>query len=306
MKYLSIYAPPYPFFLYSGDALYRPGDSHGHRSQTGVFDILFVEYGCLYMKEDEETYTVKKNEMLLLSPLNTHRAYKRCTEETYFHWLHFNTAVPANISSTLHKSAEPGTIKAHPGCSTENPEIYNIPVHQRMSDEIADKVYGNLRSLETYSINRYQKGAMRTKAPALQKDRLKQQEIFLDILSSIVIHEGNRTGSRIAHTIMQLILSDYARKLTLNDMAEAANCHPVHAIRCFQAEYETTPGKALITARLNEAEKLLKTTALTCEEISKTVGFSSPYYFNKVFKGQFQMPPLKYRKSVSEKVFDIP
>lgn len=297
MKYLSIYAPPYPFFLYSGDALYRPGDSHSHRSHIGAFDMLFVEYGCLYMVEDNDFYTVKKNEALLLSPLHTHRSFKRCTEETYFHWLHFYTTAQTEISSVLHPKTSPKTAKPHFDYSMENLEIYNIPIHQKINDEAVDNVFGNLRSLETYSINRYQEGNMKKKANSIQENRLKQQEVFLDILGSMVIHEGNNSGSRIAHTIMQLLLSDYAQKLTLKDMAEAANCHPVHAIRCFQAEYGTTPGKALTTTRLNEAEKLLKTTTLSCEEISETVGFSSPYYFNKVFKKQFQIPPLQYRKA---------
>lgn len=297
MKYLSIYAPPYPFFLYSGDALYRSGDSHSHRSHIGVFDMLFVEHGCLYIAEDNDFYTVKKNEVLLLSPLHTHRSFKRCTEETYFHWMHFYTTAQTEISSAPHSRTSPKTAEPHFDYSMENLEIYNIPIHQRINDEAADKIFGNLRSLETYSINRYQEGSMKKKSNSFQQNRLKQQEIFLNILSSIVIHEGSGSGSRIAHTIMQLLLSDYAQKLTLKDMAEAANCHPVHAIRCFQDEYGTTPNKALIATRLNEAEKLLKSTTLTCEEISKTVGFSSPYYFNKVFKKHFQITPLQYRKS---------
>lgn len=299
MKYLSICAPPYPFFLYSGDALYRPGDSHGRRSQIGVFDMLFVEYGCLYIVEADNFYTVKKNETLLLSPQHTHRSFKRCTEETYFHWMHFYTTAQTEISSALHSRTSPKTVKPHFDYRMENLEIYNIPIHQKINDEAADHILGNLRSLETYSINRYQEGSMKKKANSVQANRLKQQEIFLDILASLVIREGTDPGSRIAHTIMQLLLSDYAQKLTLKDMAEAANCHPVHAIRCFQAEYGTTPNKALITTRLNEAEKLLKTTALSCEEISEIVGFSSPYYFNKMFKKQFQKPPLQYRKSTS-------
>lgn len=300
LKYISIYAPPYPFFLYSGDALFRPGDSHAHRSSLGAFDMLFVEYGCLYMVEDGDFYEVNKNEALLLSPTQIHRSYKRCTEETYFHWLHFHTTAPIEISSSPHAKAAPGTGKPNFDYSMENLEIYSIPIHQKIREEAADGLYTDLRALESYSINRYQTGSMKSKESFLHENRLKQQKIFLDILSDVVIHESGRSGSRVAYTIMQLILSDYPQKLSLEDMAEAASCHPVHAIRCFQSEYGTTPGKALTTLRLNKAEELLTTTTLTCEEISEAVGFSSPYYFSRLFKKQFQIPPLQYRKAAGE------
>lgn len=296
MKYLSIYAPPYPFFLYSGDALFRSGDRHAQRSGLGAFDMLFVEYGCLYMVEDGEYYEVKQNEALLLSPAQTHRAYKRCTEETYFHWLHFYTTAPIEISSSIHTKTAPRTEKPDFDYSMENLEIYTIPVHQKIRRESADFIYANLRSLESYSINRYHDGIMKNKESLLRENRLKQQNIFLSILSDVVIHEEHNSGSRIAHAIMQLLRSDYPQKITLKDMAETANCHPTHAARCFLSEYGTTPNKALASVRLNEAVKLLETTNLTCEEISEMVGFSSPYYFSKVFKKQFQVPPLQYRK----------
>lgn len=295
MNYITIAAPPYPFFLYAGDALYRAGDLHSHRSNLGCFDMLFVEYGCLYMMEDGFPYEIKQDEALVLHPDHAHRAYKRCTEETYFHWMHFHTIGPFELSATV--KTTPARNVRRPGFdqSDISSERYSLPVYQRLSRDDADCIYKMLHTLEAYSINRYQKGTMSNKASLLAENRLQQQKLFLDVLSKVIVHNRYATGSQIAHTAMQFLTTYYPRKITLAEMAEAANCHPTHVIRCFHEEYNTTPIKALTGIRLEEAKKLLATTGMTCEAIAETVGFSSSGYFSKVFKEMVGETPLRYR-----------
>ena len=51
--------------------------------------------------------------------------------------------------------------------------------------------------------------------------------------------------------------------------------------------------------RLTRAMELLKNDAATASEIAYQVGFSSPSYFNKVFKNYFQISPGEVRKGAS-------
>ena len=50
MEYVNFSTPPYPHFIIAGSALYRPGDAHGRRSNIGIFDLIFIEYGELYYR----------------------------------------------------------------------------------------------------------------------------------------------------------------------------------------------------------------------------------------------------------------
>jgi transcriptional regulator GlxA family with amidase domain len=101
----------------------------------------------------------------------------------------------------------------------------------------------------------------------------------------------------IASMLMHFLQTNYTTKISLQDMAKAANCHPTHVIRCFNKKYKTTPAKALMNIRLQQAKKLLKSTDLSCEEISYKVGVSSASYFSKLFKEHNKVTPQAYRKT---------
>ena len=68
------------------------------------------------------------------------------------------------------------------------------------------------------------------------------------------------------------------------------------------AKIKTLTGKApvehLIAARLGRSRELLATTELGVAEIAYNVGFSSPAYFSKCFKGQYYMTPKEFRNSL--------
>lgn len=46
---------------------------------------------------------------------------------------------------------------------------------------------------------------------------------------------------------------------------------------------------------LKEVMRLLKLTDLTVEQISRRTGFSTPFYFSRVFTNEIGMPSGKYR-----------
>ena len=64
MEYVNFSTPPYPHFIIAGSALYRPGDAHGRRSNIGIFDLIFIEYGELYITDGDTAYHLRENELL--------------------------------------------------------------------------------------------------------------------------------------------------------------------------------------------------------------------------------------------------
>ena len=94
---------------------------------------------------------------------------------------------------------------------------------------------------------------------------------------------------------MEYILQNFHTQLTLESIADYFNFHPVHIIRCLKKEYGITPNKAIIQIRIDNAKKMLITSNLSINKISEFVGFSSPSYFNKVFREYTSMTPKEYR-----------
>lgn len=71
---------------------------------------------------------------------------------------------------------------------------------------------------------------------------------------------------------------------------------PVHFRRLFKQQIGTPPNQYVIQARLRKASVYLRTTQKTVKEVSNLVGYDDIYYFSKLFKQHYQLPPATYRK----------
>jgi len=293
MNYIIINVPPYPFFVFSGDALYRPGDFHRKRSGIDCFDLLFVEYGSLHMKIENSHFHVKANDALIIPPDMMHEAYKVCEEKTHFHWLHFDVAGPYQISHTFNNDIKPQQILS--GKKNYTGTLV-LPIFQSISETDAADIIQVMTRLESLSNNRYVQSSL------LKKDGnfntpLQQQAQFLNVISYFTVPDEQQKAQEIAPMLMRYLQVRYATDISLNDMAKIANCHPTHVIRCFNKRYGVTPAKALMNIRLQQAKRLLETTDLTCEKIAYEVGLSSSSYFSRLFKKHYMMTPNDCRNA---------
>ena len=66
--------------------------------------------------------------------------------------------------------------------------------------------------------------------------------------------------------------------------------------RTFKKHFGLSLSEYLTSTRLNYAIYYLKNSKYSNEQISDLLGFSSPSYFYKLFKKQFNLSPNAYRK----------
>lgn len=64
--------------------------------------------------------------------------------------------------------------------------------------------------------------------------------------------------------------------------------------RIFSIQYKMSPVKYITMLRMERAAELLKTEKYSCSQIADMLGYQNAYYFSKVFKGYFGVPPTKY------------
>lgn len=289
MEYITFPTPPFPYFIMAGNALYRPGDIHRRRTGINCFDLIFVEYGTLYMTDQDHTYTLNPNDVLILHPGRTHFGHRISDCSTFFHWLHFYTTEQYTFSEALHTDF-----------LSSNTSIYNaahsritLPCHQSLSAEKAGQFLSLIRPLETLIINKYQQSAV---GSSIDRNELQQQILFLQILSLLIYQSETATDNNIARAAMQYIKDNYRKTISLEELARKLNCHPTHIIRCMKKQYQVTPTQAQIHLRIEHAQKLLANPALSCSEIALHLGFTSPSYFCRVFKKVTSQTPQEFRK----------
>ena len=94
-----------------------------------------------------------------------------------------------------------------------------------------------------------------------------------------------------------LMRKKFSEPLSVKQMAEEANLSQYHFIRCFRSTYDVTPLQFLTHLRLKKASQLLRKTNQPINVIVPQCGFSDESAFGRLFKREFRVTPVVYRKA---------
>lgn len=94
----------------------------------------------------------------------------------------------------------------------------------------------------------------------------------------------------------EFILKNFSSDITVEELADHVNLSKFHFSRLFKEITGLSPIVYLTRVRISRAIVLMEQTDLTMTEISSACGFSSPNYFNRVFKAFTGSTPHKYKK----------
>lgn len=96
---------------------------------------------------------------------------------------------------------------------------------------------------------------------------------------------------------MSFIRSHTHEPIGVEDVAATIGKSPSYVTKCFRKELDITPGAFINRCKLEEAKSLLMFTEKSLAEISSYLCYSSQAYFQNVFKKQFGMTPMQFRKA---------
>jgi AraC-like DNA-binding protein len=96
----------------------------------------------------------------------------------------------------------------------------------------------------------------------------------------------------------EFIAENFARPLTLDDLAREADYSPFHLHRLFVEAYGETPNDFLRRTRLTEAKRLLARSQISVLEACAESGYQSPTTFSRLFAREFGAPPTAFRRVV--------
>ena len=97
-------------------------------------------------------------------------------------------------------------------------------------------------------------------------------------------------------SMLSYIHRNFGEKITLEEIAAAANISAREANRIFQKTVRQTPFEYLLSYRLSRAKELLSRSDLPVTEISYRCGFTDSAYMGKQFRKAFGMSPKEYRQ----------
>jgi AraC-like DNA-binding protein len=247
--------------------------------------------------------------------------YAIAPEHTHPGWsfiVSFDSHCRTKIGDTIYDSI-PSTIFVLPP---------DIP-HQELPSEIVSRyiaVMISTRFLED-QLSRYNKSAedfhatMTSRSTQRLIDELKEfmteyeeaapgYESLLDASALKITHLLIRQFLNIRHSsdaithrmsvnkALEYLNEHYGEKISVNDLATAANSSVSHFSRVFKGETGLSPSDYIMQVRLDYAKRMLRADKKTITEIALDCGFNSSSYFSHCFTRAFQISPSDFKKSL--------
>lgn len=126
-----------------------------------------------------------------------------------------------------------------------------------------------------------------------------------DIPSSQVRTFFTETQVNIAKRTEKIITSDLRQHHPARELAAQFSVSETSLKNYFRGVFGQNISVYLREVRMKEAAKLLVTTKLSVAEVAEQVGYMNQSKFASVFKKQFSLSPLEYRRSIMNGFFHI-
>lgn len=132
----------------------------------------------------------------------------------------------------------------------------------------------------------------------MQIATIRNVEDYICDIYDAIIETLSGTGERYSYTIRQclsFISEHYADAISLDSMANSVNISKSYLSMLFKQEMGVNFVAYLTQYRIQQAKELLANSSMKIYEIADKVGFSSPYYFSKIFKETVGQTCKEYR-----------
>lgn len=283
---LQIIAPPLPIMLAAGEDTYTNGQSHPNRNKIGVFDLLVVTQGCLFMGENKEQFPVKEKEALILYPDRHHFSFKPCESETHFYWIHF---IPSkewiDINEDSSKRGLDFATREQKNAFSEHPFWITLPKHAKIHNwNTVEFLCKQLLSIEENTSYSWQ-----------WKRQMQFQQLLQEMTTTHYLAKSS-PAMAVAEKAISYLQKNFANKISYRELGESLNYHPNYIARCMVNTIGYSPVEYVNQVRLEHSKMLLVSTNWSIEKIAENSGFQQTAYFSRFFKKREGMSPYHFRR----------
>lgn len=285
MLCLEFTIPPLPQFVTVGFAVWSPGDRHFART-FGVYDLLVVKRGTLYMAEQDREYAIGPGKMLVLEAGLPHEGYRSCEEDTEIYWVHFiHEGKPAYIRQ---EDIPWSSLLAIGTVEDEEPSAQQrlyLPKFASVDLEVLEPILHEMNEIHS----------------RLNAGNALRLHVQLAAFMAALQEECARTalpepGVRLARAAAAYLDEHWREPFQLAGLQEELHFQADYITRCMKQHIGTTPLQYVLHLRLEEARKLLGGTVLGIPDIAERTGIRDPNYMTRLFKARFGMTPGAYRR----------
>lgn len=227
--------------------------------------LYFITEGDYYIDIDGRVYEGKPGQMYLLPSNSIQHYHAYNSTQARKKWIHFNCTCGKNDLFEI--------IKTKDCIEVDDPEY----VHS-----IFDDIFARNSSHSVNDILAVKADILRLVSYFLEKAQLSVSEPVLDSRFEVVL---------------RYIDDHLSEEIRLSDLSQLVYLNPNYFIRCFKSRIGMSPMEYILMTRVNRAKHYLQTSSLPIKDISYLCGFSTVYYFDRIFKRYTGITPSVYRNS---------
>jgi len=176
--------------------------------------------------------------------------------------------------------------------------------------DLCMKLPNSFRTINTQKITSLFKSLTMLREEGSENSRLLAASQFLELLY-LVIEDARAAGSKTFCKTVDLfsvrraksfVDNNFAKKITVDDMAKAANFSPSYFRTLFFTACGMTPHDYIVKRRVQAAKELLWDDSVPLSHIPERCGFGCQSYFSSVFKKETVMTPFQYKHNCGKKL----
>ncbi|MBM7565140.1 AraC family transcriptional regulator [Paenibacillus sacheonensis] len=283
MSYYHFEAPPLPSYYICGEQIIKKGDAHAARSNIGVFDLLIVLEGSLYMGEEDRQWELQQWDMLLLRPDAHHYPFAPCREEGRFFWMHFQAGSRWSEAEAQYPEKPLPIDRSH---AEHFGTTYSLYFPKYWSIRRKGEVEKEMNALLTSNSRTSMMNCWEQQAAFHRMLRIISQET----------HEMRASaGLHLVERVTEYLRNRYKQAITNETLADEFHFHAVYMTRTMQRHQGCTPLQYLMKVRIEQAKLRLVNTDSSIAMIAEDVGFESNTYFTRCFQKMEHKTPSEYR-----------
>ena len=225
-----------------------------------TYHIFFILSGQLHVEYRGHAFVASSGSVVVLDCRQPHRYY--CTSRVNFVWLDIVGAATAAYFKLLTGRGVP---------------LFHLSGFNR----IVNRILLIAHETETQNTDEHINSSF-------------WHELFA-LLAGVADRQNEDSSARVIAYAVRYIQQNFAKKITLGELADACGVSVYHFIRLFKRSQNCTPHEYIIGVRLRQGVHLLLTTTLPVSEIAVMVGFHSASHFSSCFKANYGMTPQQYR-----------
>lgn len=245
-----------------------------HHTQN---EVIFVKEGQCTFDIAGESYTIKKNQILLISALENHSTHSMCRP---YHRYVFVSSMDL-CSDYIHDPVMASAFIR----SNHNRGVIDL------APETADEIEGYFKILVSETANHKIKWKERCATTLFNILIL----LYRDNPELFII-EKNPEDLNVIFSIKDYIDHNYSQPLSLESVAQHFYINKYYLSHQFKEIIGYGFKKYIQLIRINKAKILLQNTNLTVNEICSKIGYDNINYFIRLFKEKEELTPYQYHK----------